>query len=159
MNELYLGLGSNEGNRAANLALVLRLLRRRVGLVVKESIIYETAAWGKTDEPSYYNQVVVVKTTLSALEAFRECQIIEQKMGRVRQEKWGARVIDVDLLYYNDVVLKSEELIIPHALLTERNFVLQPLAEVAPQKKHPVLGKNSSELLEQCTDTAAVNAL
>ncbi len=159
MNELYLGLGSNEGNRAANLALVLRLLRRRVGLVVKESIIYETAAWGKTDQPNYYNQIVVVKTTLSALDAFRECQIIEQKMGRVRQEKWGARVIDVDLLYYNDLVLESEELILPHALLTKRNFVLQPLSEIAPQKEHPVLGKNTLELLEECTDTAAVNSL
>lgn len=159
MNELYLGLGSNEGNRAANLALVLRLLSRRIGLVVKESTIYETTAWGKTDQPNYYNQVVVVKTTLSVLDAFRECQIIEQKMGRIRQEKWGTRVIDLDLLYYNEVVVDTPKLTVPHALLTERNFVLQPLAEIAPQKKHPVLGKTQQELLEQCVDTGIVKAL
>lgn len=159
MNELYLGIGSNEGNRAANLALALRLLRKRVGLVVKESAIYETAAWGKIDEPDYYNQVVVVKTLLSAEDAFRECQIIEQKMGRIREKKWEARVIDVDLLYYNDSVVKSEELTIPHALLTQRNFVLHPLVEIAPHKKHPVLEKTQLELLEACQDTARVNAL
>lgn len=159
MNELYLGLGSNEGNRGANLALVLRLLRKRLGLVVKESKIYETAAWGKTDEPNYYNQVVVVKTTLPVLEAFKECQIIEQKMGRVRQEKWEARVIDVDLLYFNEEVMNGPELTLPHALLPERNFVLYPLVEIAPEKKHPVLGKTQAELLEACTDTAAVKVL
>lgn len=159
MNELYLGIGSNEGNRAANLALALRLLRKRVGLVVKESVLYETAAWGKTDEPDYYNQVVVVKTLLSAEDAFRECQIIEQKMGRIRQEKWEARIIDVDLLYYNNSVIESEALTIPHALLTQRKFVLHPLAEIAPQKQHPVLGKNQLELLEACQDTAKVKAL
>jgi 2-amino-4-hydroxy-6-hydroxymethyldihydropteridine diphosphokinase len=159
MNELYLGLGSNEGNRAVNLALVLRLLSRRIGLVTKESTVYETEAWGKTDERPYYNQVVLVKTTLSALNAFRECQIIEQKMGRVRKNKWGARIMDIDVLYFNDEVVNSEELTIPHALLTERRFVLTPLVEVAPQKKHPVLGKTQSELLEACTDALSVRGL
>lgn len=159
MNELYLGLGSNEGNRAANLALVLRLLSKRIGLVVKESKLYETAAWGKTDEANYYNQVVVVKTTLSVLDAFRECQIIEQKMGRVRGEKWAARTMDLDLLYFNEEIIQTPNLTIPHALLAERNFVLQPLVEIAPQKIHPILQKTQLELLEQCADTSAVNTL
>ncbi len=159
MNELYLGLGTNEGDRAVNLSLVLRLLRRRLGLVSKESAVYETDAWGKGDEPAYYNQVVLVKTTLSLLEAFRECQIIEQKMGRVRGEKWRARIIDVDLLYYNEEVVESEALTLPHPLLAQRRFVLVPLVEIAPQKVHPVSGKTQLELLEACADQLVVRPL
>ena len=159
MKELYLGIGTNEGNRTANLALVRRLLRRRVGLIIKESSIYQTAAWGKEDQEDYYNQVLLVKTNLPLLEAFRECQIIEQKMGRIRNEQWAARIIDVDLLYFEEETADSEGLILPHALMTKRRFVLAPLAEVAPQKVHPILKKTSLELLEECTDTLAVHLL
>lgn len=159
MNDLLIGLGSNEGNRLANLALAHRLLSRTVGLVQKESPIYETEPWGGVDQEDYYNQVLWVKTTLPLEEVFRKCQIFELKMGRQRGEKWGPRIIDIDVLYYNDVQLDTEKLTVPHPKMTTRRFVLQPLSDIAPNYVHPCLQQTTLELLATCTDPLSVHAL
>lgn len=159
MNDLLLGLGSNQGNRSANLAMAHRLLSRTVGLVHKESQLYESAPWGGIEQPAYYNQVLWVKTMLPLEAAFRQCQILEQKMGRQRSQKWGPRIIDVDLLYYNDVQLETPELVVPHPQLQDRRFVLLPLCDVAPHYEHPVLKRSSKELLSVCSDALSVTPL
>lgn len=157
MNTVYLSIGTNMGNRAANLELVHSLISRNIGIVSKESSIYETAAWGVENQEDYYNQVLCVKTALEPTVLLHKCQVIEQKMGRVRMLKWEPRIIDIDILFFNDLVLQEKELKIPHPLLQERNFVLKPLCEIAMEWKHPELNKTVQELLEICTDdTSAV---
>lgn len=159
MNDLLIGLGSNQGNRTANLALAHRLLSRNVGIVSKESPVYQTEPWGVADQAAYYNQVLWIKTVFSLEDAFRKCQIIEQKMGRQREEQWGPRIIDVDVLYYNQEQVHTEALTVPHRHLHERRFVLQPLSDIAPDYQHPVFQKNTTELLAACTDELAIEVL
>lgn len=159
MNDLLLGIGTNKGNRKANLALAHRLLSRNIGIVHRESPIYETAPWGGVEQAPYYNQALWVKTNLSLEEAFRKCQILEQKMGRHSREKWGPRIIDLDLLYYNDEVYEASQLVVPHEQLPNRRFVLCPLYDIAPDYLHPKLQKTTGELLTLCQDTLAVDAI
>lgn len=159
MNDLLIGLGSNEGNRTANLALAHRLLSRNIGIVLRESSVYETTPWGGVEQAPYYNQVLWVKTVLSLEDAFRKCQILEQKMGRQRQEQWGPRIIDVDVLYYNQEQVSTTTLTVPHRHLHERRFVLQPLCEIAPDYHHPVLNQTTEQLLAACTDELSVHLL
>lgn len=145
------------GNRAANLELVHSLISRKIGIVSKESSIYETEPWGVENQANFYNQVLCVKTSLEPTLLLHKCHVIEQKMGRVRELKWEPRVIDIDILFFNELVLQEEDLKIPHPLLQERNFVLRPLCEIAKEWRHPVLDKTVQELLEICTDdTSAV---
>jgi 2-amino-4-hydroxy-6-hydroxymethyldihydropteridine diphosphokinase len=145
------------GNRAANLELVHSLISRNVGIVSKESSVYEAEPWGVVDQKNYYNQVLCVKTALEPAALLHKCQVMEQKMGRVRMLKWEPRIIDIDILFFNDLVIEEEALTIPHPLLQERNFVLKPLCEIAANWRHPVLNKTVQELLEICTDdTSAV---
>lgn len=156
MNTVYLSIGTNMGNRTANLELVHTLISRNIGIVSKESSIYETEAWGVENQQSYYNQVLCVKTALEPMILLHKCQVIEQKMGRVRLQKWEPRVIDIDILSFNESAIKEEGLDIPHPLLQERNFVLKPLCEIANTWEHPVLNKRAEELLEICTDESSV---
>ncbi|WMX12469.1 2-amino-4-hydroxy-6-hydroxymethyldihydropteridine diphosphokinase [Aureispira sp. CCB-E] len=156
MNTVYLSIGTNMGNRAANLELVHSLISRNIGIVAKESNIYETEPWGVEGQENYYNQVLCVKTALEPAVLLHKCQVIEQKMGRSRIVKWEPRVMDIDILFFNDLVVKEEGLEIPHPLLQERNFVLKPLAELTTDWVHPILNKNVQELLEACTDKASV---
>lgn len=157
MNTVYLSIGTNMGNRAANLELVHSLISRNIGIVSKESSIYETEPWGVDNQENYYNQVLCVKTALEPAVLLHKCQVIEQKMGRIRMLKWEPRVIDIDILFFNQLVLREEGLEIPHPLLQERNFVLKPLCDIAKEWTHPVLNKTVQELLEICTDeTSAV---
>jgi len=156
MNTAYLLIGGNLGNRKVNLENSRSLIEQQCGHIVHNSSIYETAAWGNTNQPSFLNQVLQVETLLSARQLIRKILKIEKTMGRVRQEKLGPRLIDIDILFFNHEIIKLEFLTIPHPEIQNRRFVLQPLAELVPQWIHPVLKKSIAELLQDCTDMLEV---
>lgn len=157
MNGVYLITGGNLGNRQENLQKGSLLIEELIGVIEAHSSIYETASWGKIHEPNYLNQVLFVKTSLSAQEVLKECLLIEEEMGRVRQKKWESRLIDIDILFFNDEVYSLPNLKIPHPHLAQRKFVLIPLNEIASDFTHPILYKRIQELLELCQDTLEVN--
>ena len=145
----YLALGSNLGDKEANLRRALELLQQRGVEVVKTSSFICTEPYGVTDKPQFLNGVCEVRTSLEPLELLQTLLEIEQEMGRVRLRHWGERNIDLDLLLYEDVVMDTPELILPHPDMQNRDFVLLPLAEIAPELIHPVLHKNMRELKEE----------
>jgi len=149
---LYLLLGANLGDKQQTFAQARRYVAEQVGAIVSASSLYETEAWGVTNQPTYLNQVLLVDTYLTPADALTQTQAIEQRLGRVRAEKWGARLIDIDLLFYDSLILNSPTLTLPHPLLHERRFTLMPLAELAPDFVHPVLGLPVHTLLANCTD-------
>lgn len=155
---LYLLLGANLGARVGTLRRAADLIAERVGPVLQQSGLYETAPWGVTDQPTFLNQVLAVETTLEPLAVLAQTQSIEEELGRVREVKWGARVIDVDILYYDQLVLRTDTLTIPHPHLHQRRFTLVPLAEIAPEFVNSVLGKTTLELLAECEDGGDVTA-
>ena len=153
----YLLLGSNLGNRELLLETAIKMIAYEIGDVFVKSSLYETAAWGKTDQPSFLNLALGVATTLTPMELLNSVIMIEKKLGRVREEKWGPRLIDIDvILYGNDVVNLGEKLKIPHVEMQNRKFVLQPLAEITPNQIHPILKKTILELLENLNDALYV---
>ncbi|MBF9255427.1 2-amino-4-hydroxy-6-hydroxymethyldihydropteridine diphosphokinase [Pontibacter sp. 172403-2] len=156
MPKLYLLLGGNLGDRILYLQQARASIAAQVGQITRSSKLYETAAWGKTDQPAFLNQVLEVQTALTPEQVLQSINAIEQELGRVRQEHWGARVIDIDIMFYDDLVLQTQRLTIPHPQLHLRRFTLMPLAEIAPDLVHPVLGKSIKELLEACADVLEV---
>lgn len=156
MPELYLLLGGNLGDRPSHLADARKSIAAAVGPITQRSKLYETAAWGNTEQPSFLNQVLKVQTEVKPEQVLQKVNSIEQELGRVRLEHWGARVIDIDILFYDQRVLQSQRLTVPHPQLHLRRFTLLPLAEIAPRLVHPVLGKTVEELLEMCPDTLEV---
>lgn len=156
---LYLLLGANLNDRAQALRRATSLIAERVGKVIQQSALYETAPWGIIDQPAFLNQVLAVNTTLQPEAVLAKTQKIEQELGRIRHEKWGTRTIDIDILYYGTLVMQTETLTIPHPYLHQRRFTLVPLAEIAPDFKHPVLMKTTVNLLAECTDAGEVVAV
>ena len=146
---VYLLLGSNLGNRKEILDKAIKLLSQKVGVVILQSKDYETSPWGVTDQPDFLNLVVSIQTKLKPLQILEITQSIENQLGRIRKEKWGARLIDIDVLFYGNEIIDEPNLKIPHPLLQERDFTLSPLAEIAPDFVHPVLGKTILELREK----------
>ncbi|GAB3930191.1 2-amino-4-hydroxy-6-hydroxymethyldihydropteridine diphosphokinase [Larkinella terrae] len=159
MHTVYLLLGANLGDREATLQRALEAIQVDLGPVLQQSALYETAAWGVTDQPAFLNQVLKVLSVFPAEEMLEKTQAIENRLGRVRREKWGSRVIDIDLLYVDETVLNSETLTVPHPFLHERRFTLVPLAEIAPEFVHPVFHKTNRQLLAECPDLGAVRKL
>ncbi|WP_338152739.1 2-amino-4-hydroxy-6-hydroxymethyldihydropteridine diphosphokinase [Rufibacter ruber] len=129
------------------------------GKTSQKSKLYETAAWGLEDQPDFLNQALIFETDLSPEEVLYATQKVEQDLGRERKIKWGARVIDIDILFYGQEILNLPQLQIPHPQLHLRRFVLAPLAEIAPTWEHPVLKKTVVELLKDCPDTLEVRLL
>jgi len=156
MNTIFLITGGNIGNRNKNLQNAATLIEKRIGSIIKRSKIYETDAWGITDQPSFYNQVHIVKSNFSAKEIIQRILKIEEKMGRIRTIKNAARIIDIDILFFNDEIINDPDLIIPHAEISNRRFVLTPLNELVPEMIHPVFNKSIHELLSACKDELKV---
>jgi len=153
----YLLLGGNLGDRVANLKKAIELLNDKVGGVLSVSSLYETAAWGKTDQPAFLNQAVALKTRLSALEVLELALNIEQELGRVRKDKWGERLIDIDLILFGDQVINiPDKLQVPHPHMQHRKFVMEPLAEIAPDVLHPVLGETMLSICRNISDPLEV---
>ena len=146
---VYLGLGTNLGDKEQNLRMSIKKIEERIGNVVSLSAFYATAPWGFSSENSFLNAAVCVETTLLPLQVLEETQRIERELGRTEKSVNGLyadRVIDIDLLLYDDRVMDAEGLILPHPLMTERRFVMEPLSEIAPDVVHPVLHKTMKEL-------------
>lgn len=148
MNKVYLGLGGNLGDRATFLKKAIENLGE-LGKITGSSSIIETPAWGITDVPHYLNMAVLLETNLFPLALIAEILKIEQSLGRQRVQKWGSRVIDIDILFYNDWVISTEGLNIPHPFIVDRMFVLQPLMELNSEFEHPVSRKKISQLYQK----------
>jgi 2-amino-4-hydroxy-6-hydroxymethyldihydropteridine diphosphokinase len=156
MNTAYLLIGGNVGDRAANLQTALKRIAETCGTITSTSSLYETAAWGNTNQPSFYNQAVVVTTPLSPVALMDQLLEIELEMGRIRTQKYGPRTIDLDILMIDELVISSEKLTIPHPQMQNRRFALLPLVEVAPTLTHPLLDQSIGVLLQNCPDTLDV---
>jgi 2-amino-4-hydroxy-6-hydroxymethyldihydropteridine diphosphokinase len=156
MNKVFLLIGGNMGDRLQNLHQAIALLSAACGPIIQQSAVYETAAWGKTDQAAFLNQALLLNTSLSARELITTVLSVEEKMKRHRIEKFGPRVIDIDIMFYNEEVIDEPNLIIPHPQLQNRRFALVPLNELAPKLVHPVLNKTLEQLLLECKDELAV---
>ncbi len=154
---VFLLLGANLGEREATLKQAVQLISERIAPVMAQSQLYETAPWGVIDQPAFLNQVIQIQTELSPKKVLEQTLKIEKHLGRERRLRWGARVIDIDILYYEHFILEDSDLHLPHPRLHERRFTLVPLVEIAPDFVHPVLKKTNRELLEKCTDEGIVN--
>ena len=158
MDRYYIGLGSNLGDREELLQQAVQklALAKDISLMAASSL-YETPPWGKTDQPPFLNAVVAVKTELEAEELLHCCQTVENELGRVRHEKWGARTVDLDLLYSPSVECRTAELTLPHPYMTRRAFVLIPLAEIAPDLC--IQGRPVRDYLQQADDAAQIRRI
>ena len=156
MNIVFLQLGSNLGNRELLLQDAVLAIEDRVGPVVEKSRIYESTPWRVEGQENYLNLIVKVKTELMADDVLSTILDIEQKLGRIRIEKWGERLIDIDIIFYNDEIIETPQLCVPHKHMHERMFVLTPLDNIAPDMVHPKYNKTVEDLLKECTDTQLV---
>ena len=152
MHQVYLLLGSNKGFRFKNLLLARYFLQQEVGNITQISSIYETEAWGKSSKTSYLNQAFEILTYQTPFQLLRTLQKIEKKLGRTNKHNFAPRTIDIDILFYDDIILNAKNLIIPHPRLHLRNFTLQPLCEMDKTLIHPVLNENIDTLTKNCTD-------
>jgi 2-amino-4-hydroxy-6-hydroxymethyldihydropteridine diphosphokinase len=162
MNEVYLCLGGNLGNCLTTFKAVCGLLEQQVGKIAQQSSIYSSQAWGMNNAPDFFNQVLKLETDLSARGLMNVLLEIEHTLGRERTEGvagYQNRLVDIDILFFNANIIKTDSLEIPHPRLHLRRFVLEPLNEIAPNYMHPVLHKPVNELLALCTDTGELKKL
>jgi 2-amino-4-hydroxy-6-hydroxymethyldihydropteridine diphosphokinase len=154
--KVVLGIGGNKGDRAGYLAKAREALSAQVSLLAC-SQIYESEAWGGVAQNgNFLNQVLLIQTSLVPLALLQFVQSIELKLGRTRELHWGDRTIDIDILYFGELVSSDPQLLLPHPYIPDRRFVLQPMAEILPFLRHPISGKTSLELLAACEDPGQV---
>lgn len=156
----YLLLGGNLGDRKANMEKAVTLLQTNAGEVIEKSSLYESQPWGFDDIHAFYNLAVAIKTTLNPYELLDKIHTIENELGRVRHsQQYSSRTMDIDILFYDNRVIASKLLTIPHLQLPNRRFVLEPMNELNPALMHPLLHKSMKQLLDNCPDTKLVKAI
>ena len=154
MSGRLLLLGTNLGDKKENFECALTFLNNKGINIIKKSGVYESEPWGIRDQPWFWNMVIEVDTEMQPKELLNACLEIEIKMGRVRKQKWGERLIDLDILYFDGQIVKEKDLKIPHPGIPERVFTLMPLAEKWPKLIHPILKKSQSEMLNNLSTTS-----
>jgi 2-amino-4-hydroxy-6-hydroxymethyldihydropteridine diphosphokinase len=159
MNTIYLLLGSNMGNSNEQLLLAQKNIEDCIGKITLSSSLYSTAPWGNTNQADFLNQVLIVETPLTAVKVLKSVLAIEKKMGRVRTIKNAPRIIDIDILFFNNEMVQQKNLVIPHPEIQNRRFVLTPLAELMPAFVHPILKKSINQLLIACKDSLNVQKI
>ena len=159
MNKAYLLTGGNEGDRYLNMQQARTNIEHICGRLLQVSSLYETAPWGKTDQADFLNQVLLIETKWSPRELLKAILQLEEKGGRIRTVKNAPRTIDIDILFYDQLVIEEPGLSIPHPRIADRRFVLEPLNEISPGYEHPVLHKTIHQLLLECTDQLAVKKI
>lgn len=159
MNKAYLLLGSNIGDRLQHLETARSLINEHCGTIIRASSVYETAAWGKTDQAAFLNQAVEIETSLNAMKLVRRIMRTEKNMGRTRTDKYAPRIIDIDILLFNLDRFNYPFLTVPHPELHRRRFALVPLAEIAPEAVHSAFDKTVSALLNECGDILEVTKI
>ena len=159
MKEIVLHIGSNKGNRESYLGMTINLIETHINPILRKSTVFETEAWGVENQPSFLNQVLIVQSYLKPFQLLKRLQKIEAIIGKDKEFHWGPRNIDIDILFIGDLVINEDRLVVPHPLMAKRKFVLQPLAEIYPDKIHPVSQKTITNLLDECQDNLKVKQL
>jgi len=157
ITQLFLSLGGNLGNTREIFEGAYPLIEKKIGKISVYSSIYQTEAWGPIPQADFLNQVLLVSTTLNPQACLTEMLAIEKEFGRERKERWGPRTLDLDLLYYGDLIIAEADLVVPHPRIAERKCILTPLAEIAPLYVDPVSGLTANAMLLACEDTSEVN--
>ena len=156
MNKAYLLIGGNMGNREGYLAAARKQIENIGGKIITASSLYQTAAWGLENQDTFLNQALLVETDFDAPQLLQKLLGIEEQIGRKRERKYGPRIIDIDILLFNDEVINTEGLHVPHPQMQNRRFVLEPLNEIAGDVMHPAFHKSIWQLLAECPDKLAV---
>ncbi len=157
MHKVFLGIGGNIGNKHDNFNKVYHIIKNELGKIIKSSPVYETPPWGFNAKENFWNQVLIIETNLSPEELLQKVTEIESRFGRVRDiGKYNSREMDIDILYYDDMFMETDNLIIPHPKIHQRKFVLVPLNEIAPDFKHPLFRLTSMQMLENCKDASVI---
>jgi len=159
MNTSYLLIGGNEGDSLSWLSKARCVIERMAGRILRSSAIYRTAPWGKTDQADFLNQALLIETSLEAPALMTVLLEIEEQMGRRRVEKYGSRIIDIDILFFNEEIIALPQLTVPHPEIQRRRFVLAPMEEIAGEFIHPVIRKSIRELLAECPDQGDVKKI
>lgn len=156
MHTYYLHLGSNKGDRTSYLSNAIKQITAKIGQVTDQSAIYQTEPWGKKDQDEFLNMAIKVESNLAPEDALNAAKKIETDMGSEKKEKWGPRIIDIDILYCDDLIMEKDNLVIPHPHIYERNFVLIPLMEIAGDFIDPVKEISIEDIFDLCKDESEV---